>query len=102
MFSGPAWAAIARSLKLSRRELEIVRGAFDDQTEVTMATALGISPHTVHTQFERLRHKLGVANRSQLLIRVMREFIRLTASPDQDLPAICARRSAGRCPLEST
>jgi hypothetical protein len=31
MFSEQAWGEIARSLKLSGRELQIVRGVFDDQ-----------------------------------------------------------------------
>src|ERR1017187_688409 len=60
IFSGQAWTEIARSLKLSRRELQIVRSVFDDCTELAIATDLGISPHTVHTHVERLHYKLAV------------------------------------------
>lgn len=100
MFSEHAWELIARSLKLSGRELELVRGVFDDETEPAIAARLGISQHTVHTHFERLHHKLAVADRTQMLTRVMREFLALTASLDNDLPPICPNRLAGVCPLQ--
>lgn len=98
MFSEEAWAAIARRLRLSRRELQIVQGAFDDETERAIAGGLGISPHTVHTHAERLHRKLAVADRAQLLLRVMREFLTLTATPRSGLPPICPNRLANRCP----
>jgi DNA-binding NarL/FixJ family response regulator len=98
MFSGEAWVEIARSLGLSDRELQIVRGTFDDKTEVAMAADLHISPSTIHTHVERLHHKLLIANRAQLLLRVMQEFLFLTASPVTRLPPICADQSTRRCP----
>lgn len=99
MLSDQAWAEIARSLELSGRELQIVRGLFDDRIEYAIAADLGISPHTVHTHIERLHHKLAVPDRAQLLIRVIKEFLMLTTSPVSTLPPICANRAAGRCPL---
>jgi DNA-binding NarL/FixJ family response regulator len=101
MFSEPAWEAIARSLKLSGRELQIVRAVFDDETEFCIAAELGISAHTVHTYVERLHRKLAVNDRGRLILRVVDEFLRLTAAPDSILPAICANRTAGRCPLRA-
>lgn len=71
MFSDNAWEALSRSLNFSGREREIVRGIFNDRTEYSIASELGISPHTVHTHVERLHHKLRVANRVQLVLRVM-------------------------------
>ena len=99
MFSHRAWREIARSLKLSARELQIVRGVFNDHTDVAIAADLGISPHTVHTHFDRLHHKLAVADRVELVVRVMNEFLLLTVAPENTLPSICANRAAGRCPL---
>jgi DNA-binding CsgD family transcriptional regulator len=96
-----AWTEIGCSLNLSGRELQIVRGVFDDRTEVAIAADLGISPHTVHTHVERLHHKLAVANRVELVLRVMDEFLVLTASSQNLLPSICGRRAAGRCPFRS-
>lgn len=100
MFSVQAWKAIARSLKLSGRELQIVRGVFDDQKEATIAVGLGVSAHTIHTHVQRLHRKLGITDRSQLLQLVMQEFLVLTAAPANGLPPICANRTARRCPLD--
>ena len=99
MFSPPAWAAIARSLELSARELQIVRAVFDDQKENTMARALGISIHTIHTHVDRLHHKLAITDRTQLLQRVMQEFLALTLAPGSVLPPICACRTMCQCPF---
>jgi DNA-binding CsgD family transcriptional regulator len=97
VFGGRAWTTIGRSLKLSARELQLVRGVFDDRTDFSISSTLGISQHTVHTHFERLYHKLGVGNRVQLVVRVMREFLALTASPRDALPPLCPRHAAGLC-----
>ena len=44
-----AWAAIARALKLSSRESQMVRLACYDESVVTMASRMGLSEHTIHT-----------------------------------------------------
>jgi len=99
MFSEQAWGEIARSLKLSGRELQIVREVFDDHTEFTIANDLKLSPYTVHTHCERLYHKLAVTDRVKLVLRVIDEFLALTVAPGSTMPPICASRAAGRCPL---
>jgi len=99
MFSKQAWDEIARSLKLSGRELQIVKDVFDDRTESAIAAHLGVSPCTIHTHCERLYHKLAVTDRVKLVLRIMDEFLALTAAPGSILPSICANRAAGRCPL---
>jgi len=101
MIGEQAWAEIARSLRLSPRELQILRGIFDDHTEFAIAVDLAISPHTVHTYVDRLHHKLGVVDRVTLVLRVMDEFLSLTVAPGSALPSLCANRAAGRCPLHS-
>ena len=72
---------------------------FDDGTEYAIAADLGISAHTVHTHLERLRHKLGVNDRAGLILRVVEEFIGLTAAADSHLPPLCGKRTAGLCRL---
>lgn len=67
------WQSIAKSLHLSGREIQIVQHIFDDHKELAIAQNLGISPHTVHTHLERLYHKLDVASRAGLIIRVFTE-----------------------------
>lgn len=59
ILSAQAWQQLARSLRLTKREIQIVRGIFDDQTELAIAANLGISTHTVHTHVERLHRKRG-------------------------------------------
>jgi DNA-binding CsgD family transcriptional regulator len=98
LFNKGAWTAITRSLNLSKREHQLVRGVFDDCTDLSIAVALGISSHTVHTHFERLHQKLGVANRAQLILRVVDEFLALTAAPGSALPPLCPHSTAARCP----
>ena len=99
MLSDLAWREIARSLRLSGREVQIVRAMFDDRTELAMATDLGITRRTVHTHFERLHRKLAATDRLQLVLRIVDEFLMLTISPEHNLPSICANKAAGRCPL---
>ena len=76
-----AWVAIRNSLRLSARELEIVTCLIEDglDTEAEIASALGISHHTVHTHLERLYKKIGVANRSHLIRRVLAEYVRFSS-----------------------
>ena len=102
MLSGQAWDGIARSLKLSTRELQILRDIFDDCTEFAIATDLGVSPHTIHTHCRRLYRKLAVTDRAMLILRIIQEFIALTVAPGSALPPICAKHTAGRCPLRDS
>ena len=99
MFSELAWGQIARSLKLSGQELQVVRGFFDDHTEGAIADSLEVSTHMVHTYCERLYRKLGVTGRVKLALRVIAEYITLTLAPGTVLPPLCANFAAGRCPL---
>ena len=73
MFSEPMWKQIAGRLGLSERQLQIVRGVFDDLTEYAIALELSISPHTVHAHFNRLYQKLAVRTRVELVLRIMSE-----------------------------
>jgi DNA-binding CsgD family transcriptional regulator len=99
LLSESAWQAIAGSLRLSGRELDVVRAIFDGQKESAIAAHLGVAGRTVHTHVERLYHKLGVNDRTHLALCVMGEFLSLTASPRHNRPSICPIRAAGRCPL---
>ena len=100
IFSEEAWWQLGKSLRLSGRELQSVRGIFDDRKESAIASELGISAHTVHTHMERLRRKLGVVDRVELVLRIVNEFLRLTALPGGSLPPLCATRAAGSCPFQ--
>ena len=68
------WRTVARALRLSARELQIVKRLFDDEPEAIIADDLGISAHTVHTHLERLYHKLDVGSRCAVVVRVFGAF----------------------------
>lgn len=98
-FTTEAWLEIKQGLKLTRRELQIVHGIFDDKLEYTIAAELGISINTVRTELRRLRHKLNAADRVGVVLRVVEEFFRQTTSERTSLPAICRNLAGGRCRL---
>jgi len=101
LLSELAWDQISHALNLPRRELETLRGVFDDDKEATIAARLAVSEHTVHSRMNRLFRKLGVTTRAQMVLRVMQELLRLTVAPDGVLPSICRLRVEGKCPLQS-
>ena len=67
-----AWKVIAKSLRISDRELQIIQGIFDDRKEFAIADELTMSVHTVHTHVERLYRKLGVSSRVTLVLYILR------------------------------
>jgi DNA-binding NarL/FixJ family response regulator len=93
------WAEVARSLKLSARELQITHGVFDNLKDGAIAAKLGISEHTVHVHLNRLYRKLRVSTRVELVLRVVREFLFLILSGTRGLAPICSHHCNGGCPL---
>ncbi len=94
-----AWDEIARSLRLSARELQIARAVFDNLTDSAIASELRISEHTIHVHLNRLFRKLHVHTRAQLILCIVAEFMRLTLADDSPLPPVCRHHARGRCPL---
>ena len=70
------WPNLAEQLRLSPREVQVVKGVFRDDKEESIAADLGISPHTVGTYLQRIYAKLRVGSRPQLIIRVIAEYLR--------------------------
>ncbi len=101
MFTAQAWDQIACSLGLSGRELQIVRGVFDDRIESAIAADLGISAHTVHTHFDRIHRKLAVGTRAGLVLRVTREFLALAASPSGPVQLAALSRLSSAAPASA-
>jgi DNA-binding CsgD family transcriptional regulator len=100
LLSEVAWAEVARSLKLSAREVEIIQAVFDNLKEDAIAVNLGSSEHTIHTHLHRLFGKLRVTTRAQMVVRIVQELLILTLSEGSSLPSICRRRANGRCPMQ--
>jgi DNA-binding NarL/FixJ family response regulator len=68
------WRALAQRLRLSARELQITQTVFRGQKRQAIAATLGMSVGSVCTHFVRLYRKLGVGSRTELVIRIMREW----------------------------
>lgn len=77
------WHSVGQSLRLSNRELQIVRGIFDGGSEASIARDLDLSSHTIHSHLDRLYRKLHVSNRCALAVRVFSEYLKLHP-PDRD------------------
>lgn len=88
VFSPAQWQLVVATLRLSPRETEIIQAIFDDQREASIAAALGISVHTVHSHIERLYRKLGVRSRCSLVVCVVGAVLRaLNDAPRRRDPA---------------
>ena len=99
LLSDTAWLAIALTLGLTKRELQVVQSVFDNLQETAIARRFGISGHTVHTHLNRLFKKLNVTTRSEVILRIMEQMIALTLAETGVLPPICPRHNTGDCCL---
>lgn len=87
MLSDLAWQEVARGLCLSGRELQIVRGVFDNRKEHAIAADHGIADCTVHTHLRRLYAKLAVTTRVELVLRVVDTLLQPKLLP----PSACRK-----------
>ena len=81
ILSRAQWRAIGEALQLSARELHTVQYFFDGAEEASIGLEMGISVNTVHTHAKRLYCKLGVRNRSELLVRIFAAHMSLSSRP---------------------
>ena len=79
LLTGRQWGRIAKSLRLSPRESQVVRCIFDSLAESAIAAEAGISRHTVHSYVRRVYYKLGIHDRCDLLIRVFDAHLAIEA-----------------------
>lgn len=88
LFCNAAWAGIAGRLGLSPRQKEVARYVLADQSDDQIAQALGLSRGTVQTHMERLRDKLHVHSRIQLVLRVVAAYLdwRIESPPPSGCP----------------
>ena len=89
IFSKREWDELGCDLKLSARELQLVRGIFDNKTEKAIAYDLSISVHTVHSYLTRIYQRLGVCSREELLVYIFGRYLEQHRSPK-------SKRSAGQ------
>ncbi|HEV2132511.1 MAG TPA: helix-turn-helix transcriptional regulator [Longimicrobiaceae bacterium] len=63
--------ALQQRFGLTRRESEVARLIVEGKSNLAIATALGISPHTAHHYTERVLLKLGVRSRGEIAAKVL-------------------------------
>jgi DNA-binding NarL/FixJ family response regulator len=63
VLSDDEWTTLGRKMKLTPREIDILRGVCDEQSNEVIARELGISPNTVRTHLERLYRKCQYRSR---------------------------------------
>ena len=61
-----------RRLPLTRRELQVLRLTADGMTNGEVAATVGVSVHAVKFHLASVYRKLGVANRTQAAIALLR------------------------------
>ena len=83
VFSERDWLSIGEQFRLSERELAIVKLVFHDKCDSEIATELSMSRHTVHTHFGRLYRKMGVHSRTQLVIAVFWQYVRMQSDSSE-------------------
>jgi len=84
-FTRKDWQGIAEELNLTNREVDVVRAIFDGGSETSIAHQFELSPHTIHTHFDRLYKKLMVRSRTALVLRVFLAY--LSRRPGATSPA---------------
>jgi DNA-binding NarL/FixJ family response regulator len=80
LFSDSLWNRIASELKMSPRQLLIVRGILEEKKACAIALELGLKPRTVETHIERVFKKAGVRSRLGLAVVIFGIIIRENAS----------------------
>ena len=70
-----AWQAIAASLGLSDREVDVCRCLMRERCDKQIARDLGIARRTVGRHMDRLYHKLSLHSRAAVVAKVLREHI---------------------------
>lgn len=71
------WKMIACTLALSPRESDVARLILQGMDEAEIASSMRIATRTVHAHVERTYRKAGAHSRSELVIRLFREYVRL-------------------------
>ncbi len=74
IFSECEWQQLVEDLAFSPREAQIVRCLFDGNSDKQIAPHLKISIPTVRTHLSRLFRKLGVNDREELILHVIKHF----------------------------
>lgn len=73
LLTDPQWSAVMAHFHLTPRERDVVTALFDTSYIPAIAKALGISHNTVKTHIKSIHAKLGVDDRGDLILAIVRQ-----------------------------
>ncbi len=74
LFSEPEWNSLIEHLSLPERQTEILTLLLLGESDKEIAQKLAISVPTIRTHLQRIYRRLGVSNRTSLVVEVFRQF----------------------------
>jgi DNA-binding CsgD family transcriptional regulator len=75
VLSEAEWLMLRREMRLSGREMQVVRGLCAEQSDDAISQALGIAPRTVRTHLESVFRKCGCHSRSGAVASAFKAYI---------------------------
>lgn len=84
LLSPEGWAHIQAVFDLPPRQMEVIRHIFDGHQVAAIAWKMGVKDSTVTEHIRRIYTTLQVADRSQLILKVMSEYLRFLGHPPPD------------------
>lgn len=74
LFTSQEWAALVRALGLTQRQSEVVNSVICGLSDKQIADAMKVKPPTVRTHLQRVYAKLGVRDRTELVVHCFSVF----------------------------
>jgi DNA-binding NarL/FixJ family response regulator len=75
MLSDAEWDMVGKKLRLTEREVQVLRGVFAEQTDDAIAIELGITPRTVRAHLEKLYRKCNCRTRCGAIVSAFKMFM---------------------------
>jgi DNA-binding CsgD family transcriptional regulator len=69
MLSDSEWDMLAKKMRLTPRETQVLRGVFAEQTDDAIAIELGIKTRTVRAHLERVYRKCNCRTRCGAVVK---------------------------------
>ena len=74
LFDEFEWQIIASHLQIPERQVQVLRGVFDGMSDSEIAERLGVTLATERLHLSLLFERMGVGDRTSLVIQVFRSF----------------------------
>ena len=77
IFTEQQWELLESRLSLPPRQRQVIRHLFNGQSDKQIADSIGVALPTVRSHLRRVYRRFEVQDRTELVLRVVREFIRM-------------------------